>query len=86
MKRGHGHAARRVRGTAKCMFDYALSQRLARANPAATIKTTHIRHFDYYQNLPNQTLGQFAGVINPMGGFGGVQTGQLLETIAMAMA
>jgi integrase len=42
LKRGHGQAARRVRGVAKRMFDYALSQGLVRANPAATIKPTHI--------------------------------------------
>jgi integrase len=42
LKRGHGQAARRVRGTAKRMFDYAVSQGLVRANPAATIKPTHI--------------------------------------------
>lgn len=41
-KRGYGQAARRVRGVAKRMFDYALSQGLVRANPAATIKPTHI--------------------------------------------
>lgn len=34
-----------------------------------------IARFNYYQNLPNQTLGQFAGLINPQAGFGGVQTG-----------
>lgn len=33
--------------------------------------------FDYYQNLPNQQLGQFAGLINPLAGIGGVQTGML---------
>jgi len=42
LKRGHAQAARRVRGVAKRMFDYALSQGLVRANPAATIKPTHI--------------------------------------------
>lgn len=42
LKRGHGQAARRVRSVAKRMFDYALSQGLVRANPAATIKPTHI--------------------------------------------
>jgi len=42
LKRGHGQAARRVRAAAKRMFDYALSQGLVRANPAATIKPTHI--------------------------------------------
>lgn len=31
--------------------------------------------FNYYQNLPNQSLGQLAGLINPQAGFGGVQTG-----------
>jgi hypothetical protein len=34
-----------------------------------------IDRFNYYQNLPNQTLGQFASLINPQAGFGGVQTG-----------
>lgn len=42
LKRGHGQAARRVRSVAKRMFDYALSQGLVRANPAATIRPTHI--------------------------------------------
>jgi integrase len=42
LKRGHGQAARRVRSVAKRMFDYALSQGLIRANPAASIKPTHI--------------------------------------------
>jgi integrase len=42
LKRGHGQAARRVRGVAKRMFDYALSQGLVRANPAITIRPTHI--------------------------------------------
>jgi integrase len=42
MKRGHGQAARRVRGVAKRMFDYAISQGLVRANPAVAIKPTHI--------------------------------------------
>jgi integrase len=42
LKRGHGQAARRVRGVAKRMFDYALSRGLVRANPAASIKPTHI--------------------------------------------
>lgn len=42
LKRGRGQAARRVRSVAKRMFDYALSQGLVRANPAATIKPTHI--------------------------------------------
>jgi integrase len=42
LKRGHGQAARRVRGAAKRMFDYALSQGLVRTNPAATIRPTHI--------------------------------------------
>jgi len=41
-KRGHGQAARRVRGVAKRMFDYALSQGIVRANPAASIKPKHI--------------------------------------------
>lgn len=36
-----------------------------------------IDRFNYYQNLPNQTLGQFASLINPQAGFGGVQTGML---------
>jgi hypothetical protein len=34
-----------------------------------------IDRFNYYQNLPNQSLGQLAGLINPQAGFGGVQTG-----------
>lgn len=42
LKRGHGQAARRVRSVAKRMFDYALSLGLVRANPAVTIKPTHI--------------------------------------------
>lgn len=41
-KRGHPQAARRVRSVAKRIFDYALSQGLVRANPAATIKAVHI--------------------------------------------
>lgn len=40
--RGHPQAARRVRGVAKRVFDFALSQGLVRANPAASIKPTHI--------------------------------------------
>ncbi len=40
--KGHPQAARRVRGVAKRIFDYALSQGLVRANPAASIKPTHI--------------------------------------------
>jgi integrase len=42
LKRGHPQAARRVRNAAKRMFDFALSQGLVRANPAATIKPTHL--------------------------------------------
>lgn len=33
--------------------------------------------FNYYQNLPNQTLGNLAGLVFPGAGFGGVQTSQL---------
>lgn len=40
--RGHPQAARRVRSVAKRLFDYALSQGLVKANPAASIKATHI--------------------------------------------
>lgn len=42
LKRGHGQAARRVRAVAKRMYDYALSQGLVRANPAATVRAAHI--------------------------------------------
>jgi integrase len=41
-KRGHAQAARRVRSVAKRIFDYALSQGLVKANPAATIKAVHV--------------------------------------------
>jgi len=41
-KRGHPQAARRVRSVAKRIFDYALSQGLVRANPAATIRAVHV--------------------------------------------
>lgn len=41
-KRGHPQAARRVRGVAKRMFDYALSLGIVRANPAATVRAVHI--------------------------------------------
>ena len=34
-----------------------------------------IDRFNYYQNLPNQSLGQLVNFINPQAGFGGVQTG-----------
>lgn len=34
-----------------------------------------IERFNFYQNLPNNTLGQLAALINPQAGFGGVQTG-----------
>lgn len=34
-----------------------------------------IDRFNYYQNLPNQTLQNLVGIINPQAGFGGVQTG-----------
>lgn len=34
-----------------------------------------IERFNYYQNLPNQTLQNLVGIINPQAGFGGVQTG-----------
>jgi hypothetical protein len=33
-----------------------------------------IARFNYYQNLPNQSLGGLVGLINPQAGFGGVQT------------
>jgi hypothetical protein len=33
-----------------------------------------IARFNYYQNLPNQTLGNLANVVYPGAGFGGVQT------------
>lgn len=33
--------------------------------------------FNYYQNLPNQSLNQFAGLLNPLLGGGGVQSNQL---------
>jgi hypothetical protein len=42
LKRGHAQAARRVRGVAKRVFDYAMSRGLIRSNPAASIKPVHI--------------------------------------------
>ena len=36
-----------------------------------------IARFNYYQNLPNQTLSQLGGLVFPGAGFGGVQTSQL---------
>ncbi len=36
-----------------------------------------MNRFNYYQNLPNQTLGSLGGFVFPGAGFGGVQTSQL---------
>lgn len=36
-----------------------------------------IARFNYYQNLPGQSLNQYSGLINGFAGLGGVQTGQL---------
>lgn len=36
-----------------------------------------IGRFNYYQNLPNQTLQNYSGLINGFAGLGNVQTGQL---------
>lgn len=33
-----------------------------------------MNRFNYYQNLPNQTLSQYANLVYPAAGFGGVQT------------
>lgn len=36
-----------------------------------------IDRFNYYQNLPNQTLQNYSGIVNGFAGLGNVQTGQL---------
>lgn len=36
-----------------------------------------MNRFNYYQNLPNQTLSQYAGILGPLAGLGGTQTTQL---------
>lgn len=36
-----------------------------------------IQRFNYYQNLPNQSLQNYSGIVNGFAGIGGVQSGQV---------